>query len=148
MPGSSPPWEAPQISGVVLPCHPWICGRFPSQLQAGTQTLFNYDWHVDFGESMPPIKVGKPGTISAIKELAGGTRTGATQVEGSRRVLPETTHETSRALNANLRNSNLNLHLDFDNTGEPCMVLDKGVTWSDLSFRKPQQVEEGPKGQR
>lgn len=52
----------------------------------------------------------KPGIINAFKELAGGIQTGATQVEGSR-ALRETMRETSRALNTNLRNSNLSLIL-------------------------------------
>lgn len=49
--------------------------------------------------------------MNAFKELAGGIQTGATQVGGSRGALPETIHETSRALNANLINLNLNLIL-------------------------------------
>lgn len=53
----------------------------------------------------------KSGIINAFKELAAGIQIAATEVKGSRSALVETMHETSRALNANLRNSNLNLIL-------------------------------------
>lgn len=75
--------------------------------------------------------------MNAFKELAGGIQTGATQVGGSRGALPETIHETSRASNAKLRNSNLNL-IPIELDSKPWNVLDKGMTWSDLPFRKPQ----------
>ena len=57
------------------------------------------------------VQLSKPGFINAFKGLAGNIQTGGNQVEGSRRALPETTCETSRALNVNLRSSNLDLML-------------------------------------
>lgn len=63
------------------------------------------------GENTPLVNLDKSEIINAFKELAGGLQTAATEVEGSRSALVETMHEISRALNAKLRNSNLNLIL-------------------------------------
>lgn len=109
-----PPGRGPRLvdGGMQFSCHPWICGSFPSQLQAGTQPLFNSSMGMRvLGENTPPIKLHKSGIINASWELAGSIQTGAAQVKGSRSALSETMHETSRALNASLRNSNLNLIL-------------------------------------
>lgn len=63
------------------------------------------------GESLSPGKLGKLGIINAFKELSGDIQIAATQVQVSRRILAETMNENPRALNANLRNTNLNLKL-------------------------------------